>query len=188
MDEFGYLSVLLSIIIGLAVTQILQGFRERMLSHAQIKQFWPTRLWAATLLLACAQMWWTMFDLRNRHDWEFNQFLVLLAQTIVLYLAAALVFPDFPRDVVVDLREHYFAQRKRFFGLLLAAVVVSVCRDLVLNHALPERTNLIFHGIYILIALAGILSANEWLHKAIALVTAFAFVEYITTLFSRLPH
>ena len=33
MDEFGYLSVLLSIIVGLAITQILQGFRGIVLSR-----------------------------------------------------------------------------------------------------------------------------------------------------------
>ena len=96
MDEFSYLSVLLSIIIGLAVTEVLQGFRERMLARELIKEYWPTRLWAATLLMVCAQTWWAMFDLRNRHDWEFNQFLVLLGQAIVLYLVTGLVFPNFP--------------------------------------------------------------------------------------------
>src|SRR5215831_8785414 len=49
MDEFGYLSVLLSVILGLAVTQILKGFRGLILSRArgraddtdhQGQQFW----------------------------------------------------------------------------------------------------------------------------------------------------
>ena len=187
MDEFSYLSVLLSIIIGLAVTQILQGFRLRMLSHARIKEYWPTRLWAVTLLLICTQAWWAMFDLRNRHDWEFAQFLVLLAQTVVLYLAAGLVFPDFPPNETVDLREHYFAQRKRFFGLLVAAATISILRDLELNHALPHTTNLIFHCAFIVSMLGAILTTNEWYHKGLALLTAAGIVNYITTLFARLP-
>ena len=35
MDEFGYLSALLSVILGLAVTQILKGFRGLILSCAR---------------------------------------------------------------------------------------------------------------------------------------------------------
>jgi hypothetical protein len=35
MDEFSYLSVLLSVILGLAVTQILKGFRGLLLSRAR---------------------------------------------------------------------------------------------------------------------------------------------------------
>ncbi|MEP6604187.1 MAG: hypothetical protein ABJB69_09585 [Spartobacteria bacterium] len=186
MDEFSYLSVLLSIIIGLAVTEILQGFRQRLLAHGRVRSYWPSRLWAATLLLVCAQTWWAMFGLRARHDWNFDQFLVLLTQTIVLYLICGLVFPDFPENETVDLREHYFRQRKRFFAFVLAAALISVGRDLVFNHALPERANLIFHGIYAVSAIIAILTANEWYHKALALFIAAAFVNYITTLFVRL--
>ncbi len=101
MDEFGYLSVLLSIIIGLAVTEVLQGMRRRMLSHVPVRRYWPTQLWSVTLLLVCTQSWWAMFDLRNRHDWEFDQFAVLLAQTVLLYLIAGLVFPEFDGDKFV---------------------------------------------------------------------------------------
>jgi len=41
MDEFSYLSVLLSIILGLAVTQILQVFRGLLLSRARVLIYWP---------------------------------------------------------------------------------------------------------------------------------------------------
>jgi len=36
MDEFSYLSVLISVILGLAVTQILKGFRGILLSRTRI--------------------------------------------------------------------------------------------------------------------------------------------------------
>jgi hypothetical protein len=48
VDEFSYLSVLLSVVIGLAMAEILQGFRERMLIRHRLRDFLPTRLWAAT--------------------------------------------------------------------------------------------------------------------------------------------
>ena len=114
MDEFNYLSVLLSIIIGLAITEILQGLRGRMLSHQRVQPFWPSQVWATTLLLICTQTWWAMFDLRDRHDWKFGQFSVLLAQTVLLYLIAGLIYPDFGEEKAVDLRAHYFQQRKGF--------------------------------------------------------------------------
>jgi hypothetical protein len=51
MDEFSYLSVLISVILGLAVTQILKGFRGILLSRARIRIYWPVIAWAALLLL-----------------------------------------------------------------------------------------------------------------------------------------
>ncbi|MGI8821559.1 MAG: hypothetical protein ACR2ID_11935 [Chthoniobacterales bacterium] len=186
MDEFSYLSVLLSVVLGLAIAEILQGFRARMLSSQQVRRFWPSEVWAAILLLICTQTWWAMFGLRNRHDWQFDDFMVLLAQTITLYLAAGLVFPDFPPGEAVDLRQHYFAQRRPFFGLILLTILISIGRDLVLNHALPDRANLLFHLGYIALAVAGIASAREWLHKALALVTAAFVLLYVSLLFARL--
>jgi hypothetical protein len=41
MDEFSYLSVLISVILGLAVTQILKGFRGILLSRARVRIYWP---------------------------------------------------------------------------------------------------------------------------------------------------
>ena len=37
MDEFSFLAVLLSVILGLAITQILQGFRGLLLSRTRIQ-------------------------------------------------------------------------------------------------------------------------------------------------------
>jgi hypothetical protein len=68
MDEFSYLSVLISVILGLAVTQILKDFRGIVLSRARIRIYWPVLVWAALLLLVCFQHWWAMFGMRHRHD------------------------------------------------------------------------------------------------------------------------
>jgi len=65
MDEFGYLSVLLSVILGLAVTQILKGFRGLILSRARSRIYWPVIVWAILVLLICFQSWWAMFELRQ---------------------------------------------------------------------------------------------------------------------------
>lgn len=127
-----------------------------------------------------------MFGLRHRTDWKIDDFMVLLTQTILVYLLAGLVLPDFPDGKEVDLREHYFTQRPRFFALLLGAAVISIIRDLVLNHALPDRANLLFHFGYIAIAIVEIASAREWLHQALALVTAATVVFYVSLLFAQL--
>jgi len=85
MDEFSYLSVLLSVILGLAVTQILKGFRGLLLSRAHIRLYWPVIAWAALLLLICFQHWWATFGMRTRHDWTFLQFAMVLLNVIFIY-------------------------------------------------------------------------------------------------------
>ncbi|MEN3370966.1 MAG: hypothetical protein V7609_3109 [Verrucomicrobiota bacterium] len=187
MDAFSYLAVLLSIILGLAVAQILTGMRGRMLSRATIRRFWPSDLLAIVFLLVLSQTWWAMFDLRNRETWTFVAFFVLLLQTILIYLQTGLIYPDFPPTQPVDLHAHYFAQRRHLFSLAIASTLVSISRDLVLNHALPHPMNLAFHLAYIALAITGLLSASERLHKALVVTMAAAFVSYVTLLFTRLP-
>ena len=83
MDEFSYLSVLISVILGLAVTQILKGFRGILLSRTRVRIYWPVIAWAVLLLLICVQSWWAMFELRHYQPWTFAAFAVVLLQTIV---------------------------------------------------------------------------------------------------------
>lgn len=127
-----------------------------------------------------------MFDLRNRTHWQFDDFITLLAQTIMLYLVAGLVFPDFPEGKTVDLREHYFAIRRRFYALLTALASVSIARDVVLNHSLPDKPNLLFHIFYIAMGIAGIAVAREWFHKVLTVVIGSVVVLYIGLLFTQL--
>jgi hypothetical protein len=102
MDQFSYLSVLLSIILGLAITQVLQGFRG-ICSRSRVRMYWPVLLWAVGLGM-CVQGWWAMFDLRETSSGRSPTSPVVLLQTVFTYMLAALVFPDFFGDDTVDLR------------------------------------------------------------------------------------
>lgn len=108
MDAFTYLSVLLSIVLGLAMTQILQGFRGLVLTRSTIRTYWPCVLWAVLLLVIDVQSWWAMYGLRGHTDWSFLAFAVVLMQTVVLYMLAGIVFPDIDNEHPVDLRAHYY--------------------------------------------------------------------------------
>jgi hypothetical protein len=144
MDEFSYLSVLLSVILGLAVAQILTGFRGILLSRARIRIYWPVIAWAILILLACFQSWWAMFRMRARHDWTFPQFGIVLLQTIVTYMLAGLVLPDLFGESVVDLKENFYAHRRWFFAFGFVAVAVSVIKEVILDGRLPLPANLAF--------------------------------------------
>lgn len=186
MDEFGYLSVLLSIILGLAVTQILQGFRGLLLSRARVRVYWPVIAWAFLLLLACFQSWWAMFGLRGRHDWTFQAFAVVLLQIILLYMSAGLIFPDFAGDVTIDLKKNFYAHRGWFFLLFVAMLGASLGKNLILEGKLPEPTDTAFHIIFGTMFLIGAITRREWYHKALVVLGLAGIVLYILLLFTRL--
>lgn len=186
MDEFGYLSVLLSIILGLAITQILKGFRGILQSRDRVRLYWPALALAVLLLVVYVQTWWAMFGLRSHHDWTFGAFAIVLLQTIVLYMLAGLVLPDFFGDQPVNLRANYYAHHSWFFGLAVLAGFVSIAKDLVLDGDLPEFRNLAFHIAFIATAVVAAITRREWYHKVAVLVTACLFGFYVALLFARL--
>src|SRR3981081_703269 len=108
MDEFGYLAVILSIILGLSVTQLLQGLSQVINARDRVRIYWPAIGWALLLLFVDFQAWWSMLGYRGRHAWTFLQFAVLLLETILLYLLAALALPTAFGEGIVDLRVTYF--------------------------------------------------------------------------------
>ena len=114
MESFNYLSVLLSIVLGLAIMQVLQGFRGLILTRANLKLYSPTLVWAGLSLLISIQGWWASFGMRAHVNWTFAAFFVVLLHAISVYMVAALVLPDVTAEAIVDLRDHYFTHRSWF--------------------------------------------------------------------------
>ena len=187
MDAFSYLSVLLSIILGLAITQILQGFRDLMQVRSRLRLYWPSLLWAILLLVICVQEWWAMFGWRDFRPWTFGGFSMMLAQTVATYLAAALVLPDVRGDEPIDLRAYYYANHRWLFASFGMVVVISIGKDLVMTGSLPAPlSNFIAQLVFIIIALVATLSARERVHKVIAPLATILFLAYTAVLFTRL--
>ena len=185
-DAFNYLSVLLSIIIGLAITQILKGFRGLVLARARVVVYWPSVVLALLLLIIAVQMWWSMFGMREIPVWTFGKFAVVLLQITAFYLLAGLVLPDFFGEQPMALRDHYYAHHRLFFGLFLLTLLVSLLKDFVLSGHMKNNADLAFHGVFIVISIAGAWSAREWLHKLVCIAGLLAFGVYIAMLFSVL--
>ncbi|GAA4008723.1 hypothetical protein GCM10022280_01840 [Sphingomonas swuensis] len=186
MDAFDYLAVLLSIILGLAIQQVLQGYRALILSRARVRFYGPPLVWSAFILAMVAQHWWASFGLAGRSEWSFADFAACLLVTALIYMAAAIVLPDVRPQEELDLERHYYDERTAFFGLLLAAVAASVLREVQLEGRLPEPTNLAFHGVFAAVALVGLATRTGWVHKLLAGAVTVSFVAYVWALFGRL--
>jgi hypothetical protein len=186
LDAFGYLSVLLSIIVGIGLTQILTASGRLIRHRAAVRFYWPPLLWAAVLVVIYVQVWWSMFGLRSYVGWNFLDFLVVLAQTVTLYMMAALILPEDVGDRGVDLHAHYDRQARWFFGFLLATLVVSILKDLVLAGRLPLPANLAFHIFLGVTCIAAIVIRRQRFHEALAVLGAVSMGAYIALLFAHL--
>lgn len=186
MDAFGYLSVLLSIILGLGLTQLLTAIGRLIRHRDRVDVHWLPVLWACVLLLIYVQVWWSMYGLRTFVHWTFFAFIVVLAQTATLYIMAAVVLPEEIEGPITDLGAYFDRHHRWFFGFFLATLVVSVVKDVVLGGALPATENLAFHAALAAGCVFGISTSRRRLQEIIGVGFAILIVVYIALLFARL--
>ena len=186
MDAFSYLSVLLSIVLGLALTQILQGYRAVLLAKGRIRHSATVLIWSGQFVAIVAQAWWASFGLRDRTHWDFIAFAVILAQMGLVYMAAAVIFPDIPPSGDVDLGDHWERHRGAFFGFVLAMLAASLLKSVALDDRLPATADTFFHLLLAVIAVSGIVVRNARIQLLIACISASVLVAYVALLFARI--
>lgn len=186
MDQFNYLAVLISIILGLGITQLLSGVGRLLQARGHVRLYWPTLAWVAVLLVLHVQTWWAMFGLRTLQTWTFAAFLLVLLQPIVLFLLSALVLPDPSSATADDLHAHYYFHTRWFFGLAAGLIVVSLMRDWVIAGRLPGSLNLAVQvSLFVAWSIAA-LTQRELYHRALVAFTSLLMLGYIGVLFGRL--
>ncbi|HEY4219140.1 MAG TPA: hypothetical protein VGM67_18485 [Gemmatimonadaceae bacterium] len=186
MDAFGYLSVLLSIILGLGLTQLLTAFGRLIRQRDRVDVHWLPVLWAGVLMLIYIQVWWSMYGLRGHQHWTFFEFIIVLAQTATLYVMAAVVLPEEIDEQSADLGAYFDKHSRWFFGFFLATLVVSVAKDLVLGGALPSNENLAFHAVLAIGCILGMSMRRRRNQEMLAVGFAIVVIVYIGLLFARL--
>jgi hypothetical protein len=185
MDAFSFLSVLLSIILGLAITHVLSAVGRLVHNRTHVKVYWPVGVWIVVLLLVYVQSWWASFGLRSHTDWSFLTFLVILIQSIAGYMLAALLLPEYSSERPVDMRVDYYRQAPWFFATIVVATIASVMKDVIIDGRLPETGNFLFQLGFLATGVVGALTKREWFHKIIPVVTLVSFVGYIAMLFAK---
>lgn len=130
MTPFEYLAVLISIVLGIGITELLSGVQRLVQHRDRVRFHWLPLAWAGIIFIALVQWWWAAFGLRDRMEWNFFSFLLVLLVPVLLYLAAALVLPSEKGSGQIDLRAHYFDSRPLLFGPLVAASLLEMVRAL----------------------------------------------------------
>jgi hypothetical protein len=186
MDAFTYLSVLYSIILGLAIAQLLQGLGRVIQYRQRVRLYWPSLTWVGLLVVIDVQAWWATFGRRSYSNWNFLFFLVVLIQPIGLYLVSALVLPEFSGEGPVDLRENYYGHSHWFFGIAALIIVSSYLKNLALDGHIPLDLDSVIQLVFLVVIVAAAITKREWFHKAVAPFFAIGLGVYISVLFARL--
>jgi len=173
MNSFEYITVLVSIVIGLAIADIATSLHRLLRAGRRVKWDWIAPTAAALVLLELFNLWWKWHGFTGETLGEVMPYFVAL---LLLFLAAAACLPDEVPEEGIDLR--LFAEQSHlYFWLVYTAFVVvwiGLRTLLEIGRGDDARTILSQHWFdYLTMAVYGavIVLRRRWLSGAALVVT-----------------
>jgi len=195
-----YIVALLSIIVGLGLTDLAQSVRELVRPRRPTNWHWLPLLWAASTFLLAVQLWWNAFS--SIKDATAQFFFPYLTSFLLLYLTCAFALPDpeweAPRKnaaepsvdspdlpagetpsgnetTPLDLEAFYFSSlhRRWYFGMFIAFVVtgqVGFQTARVLGGGEIIERAFLTNGVLVALLAALIPTDRWWVHAPISVL------------------
>ena len=121
MSVMEFILVAHSIIVGLAIAEILRGLADLVRADSA-RVSYRLLLMAGWALLLLLQIWWAVWQIGDRPGWAFPEFLIFLLPVGILYIFARLCFPE--KVAGEDLKVYYARIAPALF-LLVAATYAT---------------------------------------------------------------
>ena len=163
MSQFEYIMVMVALILALALAQALRGLSEIVTSK---NRYWPHTLWLVTMVFLIVQAWWANWDYNAVEEWRITSYLLTLAAPAISFAGVYFLVPA-TRSVTIDWREHFYAVKPWFFGLLLTYLLVAIIESITQFGTPVIHPYRIFQVLLIVIILAGAMSRNEYVHRSL---------------------
>ena len=169
---FDYFGILVSIILGLALTHLLHGIAKQILMRRTVRIYWVHLLWTCNVVFVVLALWWGMYWWKGLQVWPAPWFFFLSLYAITLFLWAFLLYPlEFGEHT--DFTEHFYAHRKWFFGMLIAAMLLDIPETLGKQwwhlRAVPEQYPYVI-GCMLGIGVIGFSTANRKVHAVLSVI------------------
>ena len=125
MSIFEFISVMVSIVLGLSFAQLLLTVSRFARNSSRVKAYLPHTIWLANLVLWHFLMWWSFWDYRNV-EWNYGRFLVITLEPLLLFLTTSIAAPKKFDTELIDNQENFFEVRHWFFLSFIALQVLSM--------------------------------------------------------------
>lgn len=184
-DLYLHIRVVVSIIVGLCITTLLNGF-ARFVQHPRRMRVSVLHLgWAFSMLLWIIHFWWWEFRLSLVTQWTFSNYSFVILYAVLFYSLCTLLFPSDLNDYAGY--EAYFISRRAWFFGLLAATFIADIFDTELKGASYLHSfgaeYAIRIAINLAICVAGIVVANRRAQLGLLAVSSAYHLFAIVTLY-----
>jgi hypothetical protein len=127
MNRFEYLSVLISIIVGVGLSETISCWAHLLRQRGAVRFYWVHIGWTLLTLLMLVQFWWGFWQFSEVQGWTFRGLLAVVALGVTMVMAMLVITPPRERDVLRRLDDFYWAQAPLYFflgGLVMLLLIL----------------------------------------------------------------
>jgi hypothetical protein len=187
-EAFPHIRIVMGMVVGLGVTRLLAGVARIIQHPSQYRLYHVHLAWVASVLLMLVHFWWWEFGLFGVRDWTFGIYLFIIAYAVLLFLLAALLFPDSMLDYA-SYEDFFISRRAWFFGVMAGTYLFDILDTLIKGEAHFERFGieyLIRTPVFIALSIAAAFISNRWFQIAFVGFTLAYQVSWILRLFDTI--
>ena len=160
MNEFEFLSILVSIIFGLGLTHLLSGLFQLAYRRELTERHVVYTGWVFMVLVL---NWWVFFGWRNFAAWSFEVFLLIVLWALSFYVMAIALYPPAGSQSGSSLVRY-----RLFHTSLVVTVLLDIAWTAAQGKLLTPWYYLPFVLHYIALAILAEVTASRALQRAIA--------------------
>ena len=106
MSLFEFILVMMSLVLAIGVTHLLQEIAVIVQYRDTLQLDWVVITWGASLFVVSAIYWWSLWDFRAL-QWTFPGFFFLLLAPTLLYVAVSLLVSADVTEPGISLAAHF---------------------------------------------------------------------------------
>jgi hypothetical protein len=169
ISAFEYVSILISIILGLGITQILSSFSDLLYNYKKVKFYWPHSLWILFILFLHIQDWFITYQLKDKQVWHLAELMFVLLYPISLFTASKMLLPNNSSEENIEMKVFYKSQYPTIFFLASISVIISILFNVFLLDSNLFKQSILVVFLILLMVISFFKLDKDFLHKILAL-------------------
>ena len=186
MSPFEYVTVLISIILGMGLTQLISGFAAIITRWEKVTIYWPHMALILLVFVIHVQDWWATYELRAFKYWRLPTFLFIVLYPVNLYVLTRILFPVKWTGSKIDLKEFYLSNYRKIYLFMILLPIHSILDNhFIGGYALKDQ--LLQFCILVILLVVLILNRREgWIHQIMAAIFIFIMIATFAVEWNRL--
>ncbi len=185
MGAFEHVISLLSFVYALAIAHLLTTAARIIGTWERVKFSWFHAYWMLNALIVLVVDWLSYYDMRSLPNWTMASLGIVLVQSFVDYMQAALVCPEIPAEGEIDLQEFHRMRAGRYIGAFAMVTVVALLDNLYFgsgyNIGEVLSQNIVVMPMIIVAATAAFVR-KRWIDIAAPILMLCIWTYYLTQL------